>query len=715
MREHEMKDMSRILVVEDSPTQAEWLKLILGEAGFVADIAVDGTTALARLAGSPFDMVISDIVMPGLSGYELCRKIKADPVLRHIPVVLLTAREDPTDIFRGLDCGADNFYTKPYDPDRLVGRIRNILSNRALRLLAKREDGVEVSFSGQTFIVASGKEQILDLLVSTFEDIVLANLDLEKSRNELVAAKAAVEEYARLLESRARSSEEVHRTIIEGVTEGIITMDERGIVNSINPAAEEIFGYAAHEVIGQNVSLLIPEPHRGAPDAAIASYVQARFGKIIGKEPSEVEGLRKDGKVFPLLLGMSEMIAEDRRLFIGLTQDISARRASEVQIRQLQKMEAVGQLTGGIAHDFNNILMVIVSNTEELQEEEDLDPRLRERLKDIGQAAERATDLTRSLLAFSRKLPLRPQRTDINELVVRTGKLMRSTLGAQIEIDSVLAEGLWTVNVDRPQFENALVNLCVNARDAMPAGGRLLIETANVTLDDAYVAQNPDAAAGAYVMISVTDTGVGIPRDQLAKVFEPFFTTKEVGKGTGLGLSMVHGFVKQSDGHIGISSEPGVGTVISMYLPRSDGVHAQNAPASVQTIPRGSERILVVEDEAKIRDVVVQQLQSLGYAVDQASDGTAGLAAVAAAARPYDLVLTDITMPGQLNGRALADAVQSRRPETGVLFMSGYPETSVIRGGHLAASIQFLVKPFRKVDLALAVRRVLDKSSVAAG
>jgi len=216
-------------------------------------------------------------------------------------------------------------------------------------------------------------------------------------------------------------------------------------------------------------------------------------------------------------------------------------------------------------------------------------------------------------------------------------------------------------------------------------------------------------------MISVTDTGVGIPREALVKVFEPFFTTKEVGKGTGLGLSMVHGFVKQSDGHIGISSEPGIGTVVSMYLPRSDGVHAQNAPVSVQTIPRGSERILVVEDEATIRAAVVQQLQSLGYVVDQAPDGTAGFAAVAAAARPYDLLLTDITMPGQLNGRALADAVQSRRPETRVLFMSGYPETSATRGGHLDAAVQLLVKPFRKIDLALAIRRVLDKSSVAVG
>ncbi|CAN5865485.1 hypothetical protein BH11PSE3_BH11PSE3_30760 [soil metagenome] len=711
-----MTAMSRILVVEDSPTQAEWLRLILEDAGFGADVALDGATALERLAASPFDMVISDIVMPGLSGYELCRKIKADPALRHVPVVLLTVREDPTDIFRGLDCGADNFYTKPYDPDRLVERVRNILSNRILRQQAKRTDGVEVSFSGQTFLVDSGREQILDLLVSTFEDIVLTNLDLEKSRNELVAAKAAVEEYARLLERRAKSSEEVHRTIVEGVTEGIITMDEEGVVNSFNPAAEEIFGYGVDEVIGKNISLLMSDSRGStAAAAATASYVHGRFGKFIGREPSEFEGLRKNGTVFPVLLGMSETIAEDRHRFICLAQDLSARRSAELQIRQLQKMEAVGQLTGGIAHDFNNILMVILANTDAIQEDENLDPRMRERLDQIGEATERAADLTRSLLAFSRKLPLRPQRTDINDLVVTTGKLMRATLGAQIDIDSVLADSLWTVNVDRPQFESALVNLCVNARDAMPSGGRLLIETANVTLDDAYVAQNPDAVAGSYAMVSVTDTGVGIPREELAKVFEPFFTTKEVGKGTGLGLSMVHGFVKQSGGHVAISSTLGVGTVVSMYLPRIEGVAAQNAPASVQAIPRGSERLLVVEDEERIRTVVVQQLRGLGYEVDQAANGTAGLAAAVAAVPPYDLLLTDIAMPGQLNGRALADAVQARRPATCVLFMSGYIETAALQGKHLDRTVQLLAKPFRKLDLAVAVRRLRDKTSVVAG
>jgi CheY-like chemotaxis protein len=378
-------------------------------------------------------------------------------------------------------------------------------------------------------------------------------------------------------------------------------------------------------------------------------------------------------------------------------------------------MEAVGQLTGGIAHDFNNILMVILANSDELQEDENLEPRVRERLEQIGEATDRAADLTRSLLAFSRKLPLRPQRTDINELVVATGKLMRSTLGAQIDIDSVLAEGLWTVNVDRPQFESALVNLCVNARDAMPAGGRLLIETANVTLDDAYVAQNPDATRGEYAMVSVTDTGVGIPRATLAKVFEPFFTTKDVGKGTGLGLSMVHGFVKQSGGHIAISSMLGVGTVVRMYLARVDGVHSLNVPATVRAIPRGSERILVVEDEDAIRAVVVEQLQSLGYAVDQAADGAAALTAAAAAARPYDLLLTDITMPGQLNGRALADAVQRRWPGTRVLFMSGYTETSALSSEQGDAAVQLLAKPFRKTDLASSIRRALDRSSVAVG
>jgi signal transduction histidine kinase/anti-sigma regulatory factor (Ser/Thr protein kinase)/ActR/RegA family two-component response regulator len=391
-----------------------------------------------------------------------------------------------------------------------------------------------------------------------------------------------------------------------------------------------------------------------------------------------------------------------------LTQELAERIRLEAQLLQSQKMEAVGQLTGGVAHDFNNILMVILSNADALQEDENLAPDALERIEEIIKASERAADLTRSLLAFSRKLPLRPQSTNINELVLATGKFLRPTLGAQVEIQSLLAENLWTVNIDRAQFESALVNLCINARDAMPAGGLLLIETKNVTLDEDYIAQMADALPGPYAMVTVTDRGAGIPRDVLGKVFEPFFTTKDVGKGTGLGLSMVHGFVKQSGGHIGIYSEVGIGTVIKMYLPRIPGSHANDASEAARKMPRGSERILLVEDDAQVRDAVALQLTSLGYRIVHAADGAAGLAAFEGDARPYDLLLTDIIMPGKFSGKALADAVTRRWPGTRILFMSGYSETAIIHDGRLDPGVQLLTKPFRKIELAEAIRRSLD-------
>ena len=391
-----------------------------------------------------------------------------------------------------------------------------------------------------------------------------------------------------------------------------------------------------------------------------------------------------------------------------LTHELAERIRLEAQLLQSQKMEAVGQLTGGVAHDFNNILMVILSSADALQEDGNLDPAALERIEEIIKASERAADLTRSLLAFSRKLPLRPQSTNINELVLATGKFLRPTLGPQIEIQTALAKDLWTVNVDRAQFENALVNLCINARDAMPEGGRLLIETSNVTLDDDYTAQMADAPPGPYAMAAVTDSGAGIPRETLAKVFEPFFTTKDVGKGTGLGLSMVHGFVKQSGGHIGVYSEVGIGTVIKMYLPRIPGFHASDAAEAARAMPRGSERILLVEDDAQVREAVVLQLKSLGYLIAHAADGAAGLAAFESDARPYDLLLTDIIMPGKFSGKALADVVTRRWPGTRILFMSGYSETAIVNDRRLDPGVQLLTKPFRKIDLAEAIRRTLD-------
>ena len=297
----------------------------------------------------------------------------------------------------------------------------------------------------------------------------------------------------------------------------------------------------------------------------------------------------------------------------------------------------------------------------------------------------------------------------MNDLVADIVKLLGRTLGQQIEIVSDLGAGLWPVDIDRAQLEAALVNLCINARDVMPGGGRLLLETGNVTMCGDRVALDPDAVSGDYVMLTVTDTGSGMPPDVLARVFEPFFTTKKLTKGTGLGLSMVYGFVRQSKGHIRIDSVVGRGTTVKVYLPRKDGIASQEAQAPKDiSLPRGTERVLVVEDDAQVRAGVVQQLQSLGYAISEAGDGSARVAAFETAAEPFDLLLTDVVMPGPLNGKALAEVVARRWPRTRIVFMSGFTEDAFTRSGRLKAGLLLLNKPFRRTELAQMVRRALD-------
>ncbi|CAN5684683.1 hypothetical protein BH11PSE3_BH11PSE3_17860 [soil metagenome] len=491
-------------------------------------------------------------------------------------------------------------------------------------------------------------------------------------------------------------SEERYRALVDTLPVGVLESTADGRIVSVNGAWRRMFGFADSD----DVSAVDVADLYGDPADRITLMAQAEGGQL----PAEAETVfrRRDGTVFPAERYFRKVVdAEDKVVGLrGIVIDVTKRKALEARLNQSQKMEAVGQLTGGIAHDFNNILMVILGNVDALEDETALSPYVRERIDQIDQAGQRAADLTRSLLAFSHKLPLHPRRTDMNELVVTVGKLLRRTLGARIEIDSVLGEDLWLVQVDRGQLENALVNLCVNARDAMPAGGRLLIETRNHP-------KGPGETLGDFVVLSVTDSGSGIPPEVLAKVFEPFFTTKGVGKGTGLGLSMVHGFINQSKGHIEIKSTVGQGTSVIMSLPRTEGVPEDEAASIVGPLPRGDEEILVVEDEDRVRTVVVQQLLSLGYAVASAADGVSGLAACQSASRPYDLLLTDVIVPGPLNGKALADEVVRRWPRTRVLFMSGYSQDTIVHEGRPDPGVMLLAKPFRKLDLALAVRSAL--------
>jgi NO-binding membrane sensor protein with MHYT domain/nitrogen-specific signal transduction histidine kinase/CheY-like chemotaxis protein len=385
----------------------------------------------------------------------------------------------------------------------------------------------------------------------------------------------------------------------------------------------------------------------------------------------------------------------------------SHRRTSE-QLFQAQKMEAVGQLTGGVAHDFNNILTIVLANADAIIEDESLPAHITRRAQDICDAGQRASELTRQLLAFSRKQILKPERSDLSDLVASTGQLMRRTLGEHVTVETVGAAQLWTTNVDRTQVETSLINLCINARDAMPTGGRITIETKNVTLDRDYVlSQEDEIAPGEYVMLSVTDTGLGMPPEVAKKAFDPFFTTKEVGKGTGLGLSMVYGFIRQSNGHIKIYSEVGQGTSVKMYFPRSTTQASAAATSRRNALIGGSERILVVEDEDAVRAIVGEQLRGLGYNVKLAGDADQALALLRA--HQFDLVLTDVVMPGQFNGKDLADEVLRSWPGTRIVFMSGYSENALLNDGRLGSGVMLLAKPHQKADLAKIIRSALSR------
>jgi PAS domain S-box-containing protein len=697
-------------------------------------------------------------------------------------------------------------------------------------------------------------------------------------------------------EESIKEREQRLKAIMDNAADGVITICENGIVESMSAQALKMFGYAPEEIIGQSVNVLMPEPDRSHHDEYIRRYLTTNRPKIIGIGPREVVARRKDGSLFPMELAVSELWLDHQRIFIGVTRDATLRKQrekdlrakteqlqviaditgaflatgnwqqtneklvasalkqsesafgfvgvvvkgpalrilhlqgitwdgqinrdfyekalatfrekgyldfanfdnlfgtvlttkqpvlsndpasdprsggvppghprlecflgvpmmrgddvvgmigvanrpggygsaeqekletlarmaavlydsyrraeshaeTEEQLRQSQKMEAVGQLTGGIAHDFNNLLTVILGNAEMLSDELAKNSRHQRMAKTLQMATERAAELTRGLLAFSRRQTLAPVVLDLNEVVSQMNGLLRRTLGEHIEIVVETGADLWPVEADRAQLESAILNLAVNARDAMPKGGRLTIKTANVVLGQHPITATKVTEPGSYVELAVTDTGVGMPSEVRERVFEPFFTTKEVGKGTGLGLSMVYGFIKQSGGYVTIDSAPGEGTTVKLYLPQASGATAATGTAESVAVPTGTETVLVVEDDPLVRDYVTGQITRLGYRVVAASDGPSALAELAKPI-PVDLLYTDMVMPGGMNGKQLADEARRRRPGLKVLFTSGYAENVIAESGGPDVIADILAKPYTKEQLAKKLRATLDR------
>ncbi len=522
-----------------------------------------------------------------------------------------------------------------------------------------------------------------------------------------------VAERARELEgtfNQLHESEGRFRLLVESVTDyAIFMLDPNGHVVRWNPGVERLKGYAAAEIMGQHFSVFYTEEDKreGVPVKVLTSAMQT------GKFEGEGWRVRKDGTRFWASVVVHPIRDPAGQLlgFAKVTRDLTEKRAAEEQLRQSQKMEAIGQLTGGVAHDFNNLLTIISGNMEFLQRRltERGDEQLLRYVNSALRGSERAALLTHQLLAFSRRQPLQPTPISVNTLITGLSEMLRRAIAESISIETVLAGGVWQAFVDANQLENCLLNLAVNARDAMPDGGKLTIEAANVYLDGHFVA-DAEIPAGQYVGIFVSDTGTGMTQDVLSRAFDPFFTTKDVGQGTGLGLSQVFGFVKQSGGHVKIYSEVGAGTTIRIYLPRHvvpDQIAEK--PAGAAMVPTGNgETILVVEDEPDVRDFTIEILRELGYRVLDAQDGQSGLRLLDTH-REVTLLFTDVGLPGGMNGRQLAEEAVRRRPRLKVLFTSGYARNAIVHHGRLDPGVQLITKPFTLSALAMRVRQILDE------
>jgi two-component system cell cycle sensor histidine kinase/response regulator CckA len=822
-----------ILVVEDSPTQMEALRSLL-DNGYAITPARSGEEALKLLETAHIDLVLSDIVMPGISGYELCRQIKAHPAWRALPVVLLTSLGDPMDIVRGLEAGADNYITKPYEPEHLIARLEHVLANRKLRRLSRASMGVSVNFLGTELNITSDKEQILDLLLSSIEDIIRTNRALQESRRELAEAHAQLERYARDKAHEAELSAERYHTLVQKAGDAILVLQTDGRIVEANASASDLLGRPTAEIVGQTLDAFVIPEHRdlleanletilsGGQISAVERAFQRADGTIVHCEataslvrlgdeqlvlaiyrditerkraeatlrrqelhlreaqeiarlgswerdvetgwvtfseqinaifgfPPEVRGrsfddimalVHPDDRPAAIEAGRAttanrtpfeveyRVVALDgvtRTAFtrgrpevdaqgavtrlVGVMQDITEQRALERQLAQAQKMEAVGRLAGGVAHDFNNVLMAIKGSLHFVLEDLPEDHPSRADLQDIGDAANRAAGLTRQLLAFSRQQVLQPQVLALGALVQEHQRLLRRLLPEDIEIRTEIAPDLWTITADPGQMEQVLMNLVVNARDAIQETGSISISLENVVIEADVDDAPPVVPPGSYVRLSVSDSGQGIEDGVLEHIFEPFFTTKPAGMGTGLGLSTVYGIVHQTGGFVKVRSAPGEGATFDIYLPpaevdASPTEHVPNSPMHENAVGR----VLLVEDQPEVRRTLARILRSQGHEVIEANGGPQALELFQETGGAVDLIITDVVMP-KMSGVELAERLLKEHPELKFLFMSGYMEDEVGRRGLTRAGVQFLEKPFDQSDLVRKVGAILSEAA----
>ncbi|MDB5220149.1 MAG: two-component hybrid sensor and regulator [Myxococcaceae bacterium] len=819
---------SRILIVDDEPHNRQLLEVMLTPEGYHLSTAVNGVEALAKVAADRPDLILLDVAMPGMDGYEVAERLKADIATKNIPIIMVTVRDDREAKMRGLTAGAEDFLSKPVDRAELQVRVRNLLRLKAYgdyhdrysrmleaevgvrtshlldsearyrRIVETSNEGIwELDADGNTSFMNGRMAQMLGCEVSAALGLAPSSFLYEHGLSSVVASleslragrstqievplkrsdgaplwvlleTSAIFDASRQYEgalvmvmdiSERRKAQEANlerMRIAELTAEVGVALTQGGALHDVLQRCAEAMvqraGAACARIWTSNARLKVlvlqasagtcgclgasppevipPEVRRiagertpyttndvkGDSDVSIATWAEREGMVAFAGHPMLVSGeLVGVISIFarhmlsePAFNGL-EAIANEIAIGVHRSLGDDIRAGLEGQLRQAQKMEAVGRLAGGVAHDFNNVLSVILSYADLMLDTLGRDDPMRDDVDEIRKAGNRAADLTRQLLMFSRQQMLEPKVLDLNDVLSRMDKMLQRILGEDVELVFVAGLGLGRLRADPSSVEQVVMNLVVNARDAMPTGGKLTIETANVDLDEEFVRHHVDAKAGPYVMLAVSDTGIGMDAATRSRIFEPFFTTKPVDKGTGLGLSTVFGIAQQSGGCVYVYSEPGRGTSFKIYLPRVDReIDVDKARVAVAVpVRRGTETILLVDDDEQVRLVARGILRKNGYHVIDAKHAGEALLVCEQHVGTIHLLLTDVVMP-QMSGPELAKRLAGSRPGMRVMCMSGYTDDSIVRHGILETEIAYLQKPITPESLTRKVREVLD-------
>jgi PAS domain S-box-containing protein len=745
----------RVLLVEDNPGDARLIAEMLLEVDprlFKLQSVDRLQAALQRMGRAAVDVVLLDLGLPDSTGLDTFHRAHQEAAAE--PIIIISGFDDEETALQAVRDGAQDYLVKGRIDGPALGRIIRYAIERQgtevqlrwLRLAVDQSPASifitdprgTIQYVNQRFteitgytaqdaigktprILKSGRTppEYYRALWTTIQNGETWRSEIQNRRKNgelywdsvtvspirdqrgVIAHFLAVQEditQRKRAEDNLKASEDYHRTILENIGDAVFISSPEGRILDVNPRGCELTGYRREELLGLLIVDTYPPGDRAAGERRIENTSKG--------QPSVQERrlLRKDGTV--LLVETNARALPDGRM-LGTVRDVTERRQLEVQLRQAQKMEAIGRLAGGVAHDFNNVLTAIFGYVDLLREELPAGSSAHEDLAEVRKASERAAGLTRQLLAFSRQQVLEPIVLELNDLVEDFEKMLHRVIGEDVELRLALAEDAGNVRADPGQMQQVIMNLVVNARDAMPTGGSIVLETANADLTEQYAELHQPVRPGRYVMLAVSDSGVGMSPDIKARIFEPFFTTKEKGKGTGLGLSTVYGIVKQSGGYIWAYSEVGRGTTFKIYLPRVDEPAEPAAKPKESGSLSGTETILLAEDDAILRPLARELLRKLGYAVLEGEDAESALAAARAHKGPIDLLVADVVMPGP-SGRELARRLAEMRPQIKVLYISGYTDDAIVHHGMLEPGLHFLQKPFTPAALARKVRDVLD-------